>query len=174
MQFDREKFKALVVYIAWKAGRRDWFGATKLNKILWFSEARAYVLHGSPITGATYIREEHGPVPKQYMPIRKELENARTVRVFHEGSLVRITADSKPDMSRFTKAELQIIDYFIDHIDEDHTAGTISDKSHDYAWHIARKGEEIPLYAILAERIREPNDQELEQLKEKARAHGLM
>jgi hypothetical protein len=174
MQFDREKFKSLVVYVAWKAGRRDWFGAIKLNKVLWFAEARAYVLHGSPITGATYIREKYGPVPKQMVPIRKELESAHQVRVFQEGPLVRVTAETKPDMSRFTKDELQIIDYWIDHIDKDHTAGSISDKSHDYGWDIAREGEEIPLYAILAERIREPNDEAIERLKAKARAHGLM
>jgi len=59
MEFDREKFKTLV-YIAWKAGGRDWFGATKLNKVLWFAEARAFVLHGKPIVGATYIRQNMG------------------------------------------------------------------------------------------------------------------
>ena len=51
MAFDREKFKQLVHYVIWKAGKRDWFGATKLNKVLWFADARAYVLTGRPITG---------------------------------------------------------------------------------------------------------------------------
>jgi Antitoxin SocA-like, Panacea domain len=174
MHFDREKFKKLVVYIAWKAGRRDWFGATKLNKVLWFAEARAFVLHGSPIVGATYIREKHGPVPRQMMPIRDELERAGVIRIFNEGKLVRITADVRPDLSEFTQRELQIIDYWIEHIDKDHTAGTISEESHDYAWDIAHMGEEIPLYAILAQRIRDPDDKELERLKEKARSLGLM
>ena len=88
--------------------------------------------------------------------------------------MIRITADAKPDMSKFSRDELQIIDHWIEHIDKDHTAKSISDKSHDYGWDIAAQGEEIPLYAVLAERIREPSDQELERLKEKARAHGLM
>jgi hypothetical protein len=174
MQFDRDKFKRLVLYIAWKAGRRDWFGATKLNKVLWFSEARFFVLHGTPIVGATYIREKHGPVPKQIMPIRDELERAGEIRVFKEGNLIRITTDTKPDLSPFTKEELQIVDYWIDHIDKDHTAGSISDESHDYAWDIAHMGEEIPLYAILASRIREPNDQELAKLIERAQTQGLL
>jgi hypothetical protein len=174
MEFDRQKFKALVVYIAWKAGRRDWFGATKLNKVLWFAEARAFVLHGKPIVGATYIRQQHGPVPKQIMPVRDELVRLGHIQVFNEGKLNRITADAKPDMSEFSKDEMQIIDHWIEYIDKEHTATTISDESHDYAWSIAVMGEEIPLYAILAERIREPTDQELERLKEKARAHGLM
>jgi hypothetical protein len=174
IQFDREKFKTLVLYIAWKAGRRDWFGATKLNKILWFAEARAYVLHGAPIAGATYIREKHGPVPKQMMPVRAELEHAGKIRVFKEGQLIRVTADEKPDMTGFSRTELQIVDHWIDYVDREHTAGTISDESHDYAWDIAHMGEEIPLYAILANRIREPNEHELERLKEKAREHGLI
>jgi hypothetical protein len=174
MEFDREKFKTLVVYIAWKAGGRDWFGATKLNKVLWFAEARAFVLHGKPIVGATYIRQKHRPVSKQYMPIRDELVKAGRMRVFKEGTLNRVTADAKPDTSQFSKVELQIIDYWIEHIDKDHTAQSISDKSHDYGWDIAEMNEEIPLYAVLAERIREPSDQELERLKEKARAHGLI
>jgi hypothetical protein len=174
MQFDREKFKDLVLYVAWKAGKRDWFGATKLNKVLWFSEARAFVLHGSPITGATYVREQFGPVPKQMMPARAELEKERKIRVFKEGKLSRITADTQPNMWRFSQKELQIVDYWIEHIDKDHTAGTISDESHDYAWDIAHMGEEIPLFAILANRIRDPNDREFERLKQKARTHGLI
>lgn len=89
MEFDREKFKTLVVYIAWKAGRRDWFGATKLNKVLWFAEARAFVLHGKPIAGATYIRQKHGPVPREFMPIRSELERQKRIRVFKEGPLMK-------------------------------------------------------------------------------------
>jgi Protein of unknown function (DUF4065) len=174
MRFDREKFKKLVHYIAWKAGKRDWFGATKLNKVLWFAEARAFVLHGSPIVGATYIREKHGPVPKQFVPIREELKRAGKIKIFREGKLVRITADEKPDLSQFTRDELQIIDYWIDYIDKEHTAESISDESHDYAWDIAHMGEEIPLYAILANRIRDPSDQELERLRATAKARGLL
>ena len=42
MTFKREKFKRLVHYIIWKAGKRDWFGAVKLNKVLWFSDTEAF------------------------------------------------------------------------------------------------------------------------------------
>ncbi len=174
MQFDGDKFKLLVRYIAWKAGRRDCFGATKLNKVLWFADARLFVLRGEPITGATYIRKKYGPVPRQIMPIRAELEREGYIQVFEEGSLVRVTADAKPDMSGFTNDELQTIDYWIDHIDKAHTAGSISDASHDYAWDIAQMGEELPLYAILANRIRDPNDQESEKFQAIAGARAVL
>ena len=52
--FDREKFKRLVHYVIWCAGERYGFGAVELNKVLWFSDARAFMLLGKPITGASY------------------------------------------------------------------------------------------------------------------------
>jgi hypothetical protein len=174
MRFNKAKFKSLVRYVAWKAGRRDWFGATKLNKVLWFADARLFVLRGEPITGATYIREKYGPVPRQIMPIRAELEREGYIRVFKEGALVRVTADAQPDMSAFTRDELQTIDYLIEHVDKDHTAESISDASHDYAWDIARMGEELPFYAILANRIRDPSDQESERFRTIAKAQGAL
>jgi hypothetical protein len=47
---DLEKLKHLIHYVAWKAGKRDWFGATKLYKVLWFADARQLVLTKKPIT----------------------------------------------------------------------------------------------------------------------------
>src|SRR5436305_11989710 len=98
MQYDAEKLKRLFHYVAWKAGRRDWFGATKLYKVLWFADARQYVLTGEPITGETYIREKHGPIPKHAMQVRAELERAGVIKVAKEGNLKRIIALIDPDV----------------------------------------------------------------------------
>jgi hypothetical protein len=174
MQFDREKFQHLVHYVAWKAGKRDWFGATKLNKVLWFADARLFVLTGKSITGEVYIREKYGPVPKHIMPARADLQKLGIIRVIEEGKLTRIVSDVPPNKALFSERELQEIDYWIEHIDKEHTAQSISDQSHDYAWDIAKMGEELPLYAVLANRIREPDDRELEQLRKQAKKLGLI
>lgn len=79
-----------------------------------------------------------------------------------------------PDVSGFSTEEIRNVDYWIDHIDKDHTAQSISDESHDYAWEIAKMGEELPLHAVLASRIRDPNDQELERLRRRAQEKGLL
>lgn len=173
MEFDQRKFSLLVQYVAWKVGKHDWFGATKLYKVLWFADARLFVLRGKPITGETYIRKRYGPAPKHIEPILKQLEGEGIIRTSREGDLRRIVATYSPDMSTFSSEEMQTIDYWINHIDREHTATSISEESHDYAWGIAKMGEELPLYAILANRIREPDDAELERLKEKAKALGL-
>lgn len=174
MAIDLEKLKRLIHYIAWKAGKRDWFGATKLYKVLWFADARQFVLTKHPITGAVYIREKYGPVPKHAMIVRSQLENEGNIRVSKEGSLTRIVALTHPDTSMFSADELKTVDYWIDYIDKSHTAQSISDESHDYAWNIAAMGEELPLYAILANRIREPNEQEIGKLQRRAKELGLI
>jgi hypothetical protein len=123
------------------------------------------VLTGAPITGATYIRGKFGPVPRQFIPIRQELEQEGKISVIEPRSAYGHTqfgALEPPDITEFTAKERQEIDYWIQHIDEDHTANSISEQSHDYPWEIAQMGEEIPLYACFATRIREPTGKELE------------
>lgn len=169
--------KTLVHYIIWRAGRREGFGATKLNKVLWFSGARNYELRGKPITGASYVRQTHGPVPREILSVTQELEDAGLVRTseehFHGFNMTRRMTDLKPDVAMFSEDELALVDWWIRHVDEDHSAGTISALSHDYTWEIAGMGEVIPLYAVLASRIRAPRGEELDWAKAEAKRLGL-
>ncbi len=178
MRFDREKFKRLFHYVAWKAGKRDWFGATKQYKVLWFADARQYVLTGTPITGETYIRQKYGPVPKHGMEIRNELKRERITSEFgaterNRGDVTRIVSDIAPDTSIFSVDELKNVNWWIEYIDKEHTAASISDKSHDYVWQIAKMGEELPYYAIRVARIEEPSDEDLVRLRRRAKELGL-
>lgn len=172
--FDRDKFKRLVHYVIWRAGNRDWFGAVKLNKVLWFADTEAFAHTGKAITGAAYTRQQFGPVPKAIMPIRAELEREGTIRTARVGRLDRLTPVTKPDMAPFTSVEMAIVDYWIDHIATYETAGSISAKSHDYAWQIAKLGEPLPMTASLAIRLRAPQGAELDWAKETAAKLGLL
>ena len=178
MTFERQKFKDLMHYIIWKAGDSGGFGATKLYKIMWFSDARMYVLEGKSITGAVYTRQKHGPVPKAAMPARSELEKEGRIRIwkdrYYNKPIWRFQSLSDPRTEGFSAKELQTIDWWIQHVDEEHTANSISDLSHDYGWEIAAMGEELPYHAILASRLREPTEEELEWAKTKARERGLV
>ena len=170
---DLQKLERLIHYVAWKAGKRDWFGATKLYKVLWFADAGQFVTTKKPITGATYIREKYGPVPKHAVIALKNLMASGAIKVSKEDKLTRIIALTKPDVSMFARDELKTVNYWIDHIDKEHTAQSISERSHDYAWDIAKMGEELPLFAVLANRIREPNEREMEKFRQRAKALGL-
>jgi hypothetical protein len=179
-KFNREKFKALVHYIIWKAGAADGFGATKLNKVLWFADARSFSLTGKSITGARYIREKFGPVPHQIMPIRNELEQTGLIsqlrhKTYGErGPQVWIfKANQPPDILLFSTEELKQVNWWIDYVNGK-TANEISEESHDYGWEIAREGEDLPFHAFLTSRIKEePSAEAIEWARKRAKELGL-
>src|ERR1700693_6090469 len=141
MEFDRKKFKALLHYVVWRAGDKDGFGATKLYKVLWFSDARAFMLTKEPITGETYIREKYGPLPKHATGIISELERDSAIRVwndrYYDKPIRRFKSLRNPDRLSINDEQRKIVDYWV-HIASDHTATSISEESHDLAWEIAK------------------------------------
>lgn len=177
MQFDRAKFKSLLHYVIWKAGDSDGFGAVKLYKVLWFSDARNYMLSGEPITGEMYVREKHGPMPTHALGIIAELQSEGAIRVwndkYYNRQIRRFQSLIKPDRLSLAENQRAIVEYWIKHIDEDHTAESISEESHDIAWEIAELGEPLPYHAIFASRIRDPKGKELEWAAARAKELGL-
>lgn len=170
MSFNHDRFKTLVLYVIWRTGDLRDFGATKLNKVLWFSDARAFEALGASITGETYVREKFGPVPVHIQEVLAELQGKGLIQSWIEPyfdfEVTRYRAHQPPDISAFSPDELGLIDWWIKHVAEQHTAASISEASHDYAWKIANPGEELPFHTFLASRIRQPrNDEELEWAK---------
>jgi hypothetical protein len=162
MAYDKHKLKAVVLYVIWRTGHYKGFGATKLNKVLWFSDARGFQALGSPITGETYIRHKFGPVPQHIGEICDELESdgliAPWTEAVFEFHAKRYRAFAPPNTTILSGEQLSLIDWWIKHVAEEHTASSISELSHDYAWELAAMGEEIPMHAFLASRIRPPRD----------------
>lgn len=162
---EREKLKAALHYVIARVGSRPGFGATKLYKVLWFANARTFVLTGKPIFACDFVREKHGPVPRDAMNLRQELTKEGRAKIWRDGwynrQIWRFKSLTPPDMSSFSEQEIESLNYWSKHIDEDHTAESISEQSHDYGWEIARMGETLPVYAFLAERFRDPTETEL-------------
>jgi hypothetical protein len=172
--YDIERLKSLIHYVVSVAGARANFGAVKLNKVLWFSDARCFVLYGASITGAPYQRQKYGPIPRDGMAARDHLvaENAISQWRGTGGEWV-FKALVKPSMNFMNGNEKAQVDYWIRHIDADHTAATISEESHDYGWDIAKIGENLPFHSVLAQRVRSPNSGEMEWAKSRAKELGL-
>jgi hypothetical protein len=157
MRFDRDKFRSLVLYVIWRTSDLRDFGAVKLNKVLWFSDARAYEAFGESVTGENYVRRKFGPVPEHVDSVLTELIESGRVQAwsepFFDFAVKRFAAHEPPDLSMFKPEELGFIDWWIRHIAEEHTAASISEESHDYGWKIAKDGESLPFKAFLAKRI---------------------
>jgi hypothetical protein len=171
MSFDRKKFKHLVHYIAYKCEDPTELGSTKLNKILWYSDIEAYKFLEKPITGEIYKKQGLGPVPHHILGILDELQIEGKIVVndvkFHGYDKKEFISLDDPDISCFAKKELKIIDDNICDICTNHTAKSISNKSHDRVYELAQQGEEIPYEATLAAKIGRVKSADIEWAKNK-------
>ena len=156
-EFNREKFKALVLYICSRTEPAA-LGSNKLNLILWHSDTKWYLLSGLPLTGAKYIRYQQGPVACGLWPILQELqaEGALAMREPPYGGQGREFFALRPaSLDLFTASEISLVDAEIDYICYGHSTTAPGDKSHAAAWTMAAIGEELPYHAVFAGRTAE-------------------
>jgi hypothetical protein len=150
---DEKKLSELILYISQKCANDPCFGATKLNKILFFSDFLFYGNTGKPITGVEYQKLPHGPAPRRLLPIRKKLEsqgalgvqpvNLRSGNVQHK--LVNLRP---PDLSLFSGEEIATIDSVIEGLRKDN-AESVSELSHRMVgWRVVEVGEVIPYTTV--------------------------
>ena len=143
-----DKLKQLIVFIA-KEGEADpRLGATKLNKILYFADARAYLELGKPITGATYQHLQEGPAPRALLPARRELLEEGAIELEPVRYLTqvqqRIKVKTEPNLKVFNDAELRIVREVIQEFWLK-DAKEVSDLSHEeWTWMLTEDGEDIP------------------------------
>lgn len=165
MKFNYEKFKDLVHYICHTADR-DELGAVKLNKILWFSDMITYIKKGKSLTGAVYVKRQHGPVPKEILRALDDLseEQKMIVReVLYFGNTKReYISLVEPQIGRFNAPEIDLIANLTHHICHNHTAGSISEATHDKIWELAAMGEEIPYCAIYGAQLGDITQEDIE------------
>jgi hypothetical protein len=156
MTFDREKLKQLILHVCRECRDTSKLGATKLHKVLWYSDGQYFVRNGEPITGETYIKREYGPFSTHLDALVTELqaEGKLTVREveFHGKLKKEFIAKTDPNMSHFSEKELLLIRDTIKNVCEDHTATSISEKTHNAVWDAAIMYERIPYEALWAAR----------------------
>jgi hypothetical protein len=145
-----ERFRELILYVSQKCQDAEFFGATKLNKILYWSDMEAFYSLGRPVTGAEYWKLQKGPAPKYLKHIRDEMIREGLVRV-EKRQMVdydqhRTVALRDPDMSIFSVAELRIVDSVIKECWAQ-TADEVSNVSHNIVWHTRNLRDPIPYEA---------------------------
>lgn len=141
-------------------------GATKLNKILWYSDLEWYRRTGETITGSqAYVRLPHGPVPHRIEDALNLLK--RESKIFERKTPVldyerrEFIWLEDVDMSGFTAEQVDILNVFIGKITP-MTADRISQITHqDAMWLELADGEPMPIgpCAIIS---RPPTERELQ------------
>jgi hypothetical protein len=143
----------------------------KLNKVLWYSDTAAYLTSGAPITGSKYVRKPRGPVAKYMTAAVNQMiqDGVITSGKRFDATLgfwldtYEVTgslSDGDEDDANVSGASIElssaqkaIIDDSFRTVCLESSAMGISDRTHGEVWELAADGEEIPLYAIYAERL---------------------
>jgi hypothetical protein len=144
----RQRFRELIVYVSAKSAGDPYFGAVKLNKILYHSDFRAFERFGVPLTGLRYFKLRAGPAPRALRPVRQELidEGAIRLDVIKIGDDLeqhRTIALRPPVLSHFTQDELDLVDEVIAEL-RSQTATEVSDASHDVRWRVLQLRDDLP------------------------------
>lgn len=174
-EFSETKFRELMLYLAARSIEDPGFGATKLNKLLFYVDFLAYGLHGKPITGATYRRLSRGPAPRQLLKIQESLVHNKEAVVVERAHFNRkqrrLFPLREPDLTPFSATEISLVDEVIEtfrHEDATH----ISQLSHqEMAWRLARDNEDIP-YELVFISAQPPTPNDIERGRELASRHG--
>jgi hypothetical protein len=163
---DNAKFRELVLYLCRRSEGDATFGATKLNKLLFYSDFLAYRQLGEAITWQPYQRLKNGPAPKRLLPIVKKMEQNRDIaarQVRYYGRLQRqYCALREPNLSRFSGEEIALVDWLIKEC-WGKNAKEMSEMSHSFrGWRQARDRETIP-YEVALVRFERPTKEQLAQ-----------
>jgi uncharacterized phage-associated protein len=150
IEFNRSKFKELVVYLAQVSTRErdEGFGMVKLNKLLYRADFEAFRLLGHAITGETYEKQEFGPVARSLPLVLDELAAAGRLQweSIPRGPHIRQvptaadTTEAQPDLTMFSAAERDVVENTLREL-ATYGGKSVSEWSHQRSagWNLARE-----------------------------------
>ena len=143
-----KRLRELAIYISEKSSGDNAFGATKLNKLLFYADFLAYLNFGEPITGAEYFRLPKGPAPKRWLSVRDNMIHNGDIKLmaaeFYGFPQQKVVPLRKPDLSAFKSKQIALINKIVE-LHKGKTAAEISDESHGFVgWKLAANKEVIP------------------------------
>jgi uncharacterized phage-associated protein len=142
-----EKFKQVFLYVLQQVGAKTNVGETVLYKLLYFIDFDFYEKHEEQLMGLTYIKNTHGPTPREFKAVVDEMVATGLVDkvkakhfTFTQKKYLPVL---KPDLSQLNGAELAMVNSVLDRY-SDLSATQLSELSHeDTPWRLAKDRENI-------------------------------
>ncbi len=144
----QNRLRQLIIYVSDRCKDAEWFGAIKLNKILWRTDFQSFARRGVPVTGREYKRLELGPAPKEMPTLHKEMQLQGLIRLdkvwvrdgMEEHKTIALVS---PNLELFSQDDLSFVDESIGYY-WNKTGIEASDDSHGAAWKSRNNGDLMP------------------------------
>ncbi|EKE06654.1 MAG: hypothetical protein ACD_18C00309G0001 [uncultured bacterium] len=151
-QKNLDKFKQVLLYILQKVGSKPNVGMTVLYKLLYFIDFDYYEKYEEQLMGLTYIRNHHGPTPKEFVKVVEDMkENGEIEEIkskYFTYEQKKFLPVESPDLSKLTGRELALVDDVLNRL-SDKSAKELSEYSHgDMPWMSSEPGEELHYEAV--------------------------
>ncbi|MGB2600399.1 MAG: type II toxin-antitoxin system antitoxin SocA domain-containing protein [Candidatus Omnitrophota bacterium] len=151
-QKNLQKFKEVLIYILEKVGSKPNVGETVLYKLLYFVDFNFYEKYEEQLIGATYMKNHHGPTPKEFIKVVEEMISEEAlVKVqdkYFQYPQTKYLPRRKPDLAKLKANEKEVIDDVLNKL-SDMNATQISDYSHsDVPWESTEDGEIIEYESV--------------------------
>jgi len=146
---EQARVRELILYVSKSCQTARYFGAVKLNKILWKADFDSFAARQLPITGREYRRRYFGPALLEMLPIHKDMLREGLIEIeqrsYGNGFIEKRTvALVEPNLDKyFTATDMSFVDRSIRHYWE-LTGTEASDESHGAAWRTRRDNDPMP------------------------------
>jgi len=163
-----DKFKEVLLYILNKVGSRPNIGESVLYKLLYFIDFNYYEKYEEQLIGATYIKNNFGPTPKEFIKIVDEMKGKDIAKIkdeYFQYPQTKYLPLRDPDLSKINANEIKIIDDVLGKL-SNMNASEISAYSHnDVPWLTTEDGEiidyESVFYRTLPYSMRSYSDEDI-------------
>ena len=165
---DRAKLREAVHFVCRKyASQTEKLGAVKLQKVIWYFDVRSYQFR-EPLTGANFKKGEFGPYTTDISYVVNELVRSDRLYTdteqFFDNDKTRFIGQGPSDLSAFSERQRRWLDEISDDVCENHTAGSVSERTHGPIWKMAIYGEQIPFEAAII-RLRGPSAEAVDTMR---------
>lgn len=151
------KLEELILFVVQATEQDERCSPTKLDKLLFYTDFRAYDHLGRSMTGRRYRKLEGGPVPEGIADVIEDMERRRLCARGER----KLVALREPDLSLFSPEELDIARAVVRDL-WSLSAAEVSDLSHRFpGWQAAELGEEIPYDTVFVDEPRPMTPEEV-------------
>lgn len=151
------KFREILLYILQQVGAKPNIGLTVLYKLLYFIDFDYYEQHETQLMGLTYIKNHHGPTPREFIQVIKQMQDGGEIETvkskYFQFEQRKYLPLRTPNLDLLKPSELQVVDKVLSRL-SDMTAKDISDYVHgDIPWQVVNLNQNIDYeYALYREK----------------------
>jgi hypothetical protein len=146
---DRGKLIEVALYLSELSIDDPDFGIEKLAKLLYYADCDAYMHHGEPITGTTYLHFPHGPYPENWHQVRQQMEQQGDVEVIYGSSEAAyqrycLLPLRTADLERLQPSDREILEAQVSRFAGFNAAGIERYSHQEIGWLSTEDGQPIP------------------------------